>query len=140
MKDRVFLDTNVVLDLLGERISFYASIARIASLADRSKVQLVTSAISFPTLYYLLSKYESPRVALEKLRKFRLLTDIAELTDLILDKALNSTFTDFEDALQYYCALSTHCNIILTRDFNGFKGSALPVMTPDEYLAGRLGR
>ncbi len=138
MKDRLFLDTNVVLDLLGERISFYESIAKIASMADRREIRLVTSAWSFPVVYYVLSKFESPGTVLEKLLKFNVLTEIADLTENILGKGFSSQFVHFEDALQYYCALHSKCNIIITRNFKGFKESALPVMTPDEYLASCL--
>lgn len=40
MKDKLFLDTNFVIDLLGEREPFYESVAKITSLADKGKVQL----------------------------------------------------------------------------------------------------
>jgi predicted nucleic acid-binding protein len=137
VKERLFLDTNVVLDLLGERVSFYESMARIASMADRREIRLVTSALSFPTIYYILTKFESRAVVLDKLQKFKVLTEVADLTDHILGKGLASQFSDFEDSIQYFCALQSKCNLIITRDFRGFKGSAIPVMTPDEYLASR---
>jgi len=140
MKDRLFLDTNVVLDLLGERISFYEPMAQIASMADRREIRLVTSALSYPTVFYVLTKFESRTVVLDKLQKFNVLTEVADLTNNILEKGLTSQFADFEDALQYYSAIRSKCNFIITRDFRGFKDSALPVMTPAEYLACRLGQ
>ena len=33
MKTKLFIDTNVMLDLLGERVPFYNSVAKIATLA-----------------------------------------------------------------------------------------------------------
>ena len=54
---KLFLDTNIMLDLLGERMPFYDSIAKIATLADKGNVLLVVSALSYSTVYYLLSKY-----------------------------------------------------------------------------------
>jgi len=139
MKDRLFLDTNVVLDLLGERIPFYEPMAQIASMADRREIRMVTSALSYPTIFYILTKYEPRKVVMDKLQKFNTLTEIADLTNNILKKGLTSQFVDFEDALQYYSAIRSKCNFIITRDFRGFKASALPVMTPAEYLASRLG-
>ena len=56
------------------------------------------------------------------------------LRDKMIEKGLSSKFTDFEDALQYHCALKTDCNILITRNGKDFKESDIPVMTPDEYL------
>ncbi len=47
MKDKLFLDTNVVIDLLGERELFYDSAAKIATIADKGIIQLVVSALTY---------------------------------------------------------------------------------------------
>jgi predicted nucleic acid-binding protein len=135
MKEKLFLDTNVIMDLLGERKPFYESVAKIATLADKGKIKLIASALSYSTLYYLLSKFEAAHVVKEKLRKFKVIADTSDLTDMIIDKGLSSEFSDFEDALQYYCALRMECNLLITRNVRDFKGSEIPVMTPDEYLS-----
>jgi len=134
MIDKLFLDTNIVLDLLGEREPFYESAAKIATLADRGKVNLIVSALSYSTVFYLLSKFEDNDAIKDKLRKFKVITGTADLTDKIIDKGLLSKFSDFEDALQYHCAIMMDCTILITRNEKDFKDSAIPVMTPDEYL------
>ena len=134
MKDRLFLDTNVMLDLLGEREPFYDSIARIATLADKGKVKLTVSALSYSTVFYLLSKFESSEIVKEKLRKFKIISETSDLTDKIIEKGLSSNFSDFEDALQYHCALKADSNILITRNGKDFKESEIPVMTAEEYL------
>ncbi len=134
MIDRLFIDTNVVLDLLGEREPYYDSAAKIATLADKGKVNLIVSALSYSTIFYLLSKFEDSEVVKEKLRKFKVITETSDLTDRIIDKGLSSKFSDFEDALQYHCAIKLDCNILITRNEKDFKGSDIPIMTPDEYL------
>jgi len=134
MKDTLFIDTNVMLDLLGERLPYYDSIAKIASLADKGKVKLVVSALSYATIYYLLSKFEKSDVIKEKLRKFKVISETADLTDKVIAKGLSSNFSDFEDALQYHCALKMDCNLLVTRNVKDFKKSAIPVMTPVEYI------
>jgi predicted nucleic acid-binding protein len=123
-----------VLDLLGERDPFYDSIAKIATLADKGEVSLTVSALSYSTIFYLLTKYESSEIVIEKLRKFKILSETADLTDKIIEKGLSSNFTDFEDALQYYSALKADCNFLITRNGKDFKKSDLPIMTADEYL------
>ena len=135
MNEKLFLDTNVILDLLGEREPFYESVAKIATLADKGKIKLIASALSYSTIYYLLSKFEANTVVKEKLRKFKVIAETSDLTDMIIDKGLSSGFSDFEDALQYYCALKMDCNLLITRNVKDFKGSDIPVMTPDEYLS-----
>ncbi|MEZ5071356.1 MAG: PIN domain-containing protein [Bacteroidales bacterium] len=134
MKDKLFLDTNVMLDLLGERIPHYHSMAKVASLADKGKVHMTASSLSYATVYYLLSKYEDPAKVKEKLRKFRVISEIPDLNSKVIEKGLSSGFSDFEDALQYHSALQAECTILLTRNGKDFKSSEIPVMTAEEYL------
>jgi len=134
MRDKLFLDTNVVIDLLGNRKPFFDSIAKIATLADEKKLDLAMSALSFSTVFYILSKYEKTAMVRDKLHKLKIICDTVDLTDKIIEKGLVSNFADFEDALQYYSALSAECKIIISRNGKDFKASDIPVMTANEYL------
>lgn len=134
MKDKLFLDTNVVVDLLGEREPFYEPVARIATLADKGQIHLVVSALTYSTVYYLLSRFEDKEVVKEKIRKFKVIAETSDLTDKVIDEGLSSKFGDFEDSLQYYCAVNSDCNIFVTRNGKDFKESEMPVLTPFEYI------
>ncbi len=134
MKDKLFLDTNVLVDLLGEREPFYDSIAKIVTLADKGNIELIVSAFTYPTVYYLLSRFENKELVKEKIRKFKVIAGTSDLTDKIINKGLSSKFNDFEDSLQYYCAVETDCNVLITRNAKDFKASEISVLTPDEYL------
>ncbi len=134
MKEKLFLDTNVVIDLLGEREPFYESAAKIATLADKGKIKIYVSALTYTKAYYLLSRFEEKGIVKEKIRKFKVIAETSDLTDKIVDKGLSSKFPDFEDSLQYYCAVKMDCKIIITRNGKDFKESHIPVLTPDEYL------
>ncbi len=134
MKEKLFLDTNIVIDLLGEREHFYESAAKIATLADKGKIQIFVSALTYSTTYYLLARFEDKEIVKEKIKQFKVIAETADLTDRIVDKGLTSKFSDFEDSLQYYCAVKMDCNIIITRNGKDFKESDIPVLTPDEYL------
>jgi len=131
---RLFLDCNIVIDLLGEREPFYEPIAKLATLAEKGKIKLVVSPITYATVCYVLSKFESAKVALEKLRRFKVIVEVCTINELVVEKALNSSFPDFEDALQYFSAIDAECNIIITRNGKDFKKSMVPIMTGDEYL------
>ncbi len=123
-----------MIDFLGERDTFYISSAKIATLADRRSLKIIVSALSYATISYLLTKYEGLEKTKDKLRKFKVISEICELDELIIEKGLNSDFSDFEDSLQYFSALRTQCDIIITRNGKDFKKSQIPVMTPDEFL------
>lgn len=124
-----------MLDLLAERRPFYYAIAKIATLADRKELELLTSPISFTTSEYVLTKFESKKSALLKLQKFSILCKVAEVNQETIDKSLFSLFSDFEDAVQYHCALKANCDVILTRNKSDFKKAALPIMTPEEFFS-----
>lgn len=134
MSKTVFIDTNIMLDLLGERDPFYEPIAKIATLAEKGKLKMIVSPISFATVNYFLTKFESVEAAREKLRKFKILCTICSLDEQTIEKGLNSSMKDFEDALKYYSATQSKCDIILTRNAKDFKQSSLPTMTAKEFL------
>ena len=131
----IFLDTNVILDLLAKRKPFYDSIAKVATLADEKKIRLVSSPISFTTVEYVLRKYESAEFVLSKLRKFKIICHVCEVNEETIEKALNSGFADFEDSVQYFSAIQSSSSIILTRNGKDFKSSSIPIMTAEEYLS-----
>ena len=132
---RIFLDTNVILDLLGERVPFFDPIAKVATLADQKKLAIIASPLSFTTIDYVLNKYESSESVLNKLRKFKIICEICAVNEETIDKALNSNFKDFEDAVQYFTAIQSNCSIIITRNGKDFKNSTIPIMTAEEYLS-----
>lgn len=134
MSHKVFLDTNIILDLLGKRDEFYEPIAKLATIAEKKKIAFYASPISFATAHYFLSKYENQKIATEHIRKFKIICRIAIVNESIVEKALNSNFKDFEDALQHYSAILANCDILLTRNIRDFKKSEIPVMTADEFL------
>lgn len=127
-----------MLDLLGEREPFYDSIAKIATLVDKGKITMVASALSYATVSYFLVKFENQEKAKDKLRKFKIISKICDLDEVIIEKGLNSNFTDFEDSLQYFSALKSDCDILITRNGKDFKDSQIPIMTADEYLTSIL--
>lgn len=134
----LFLDTNIVLDLLAQRYPFYESAAKIFSLADQNKVQLSVSSLTITNTNYILTRMKSAVQAKEILRRFRVLVEIVSINDKIVDLSLTDTkFKDFEDGLQYYSALESNQNVIITRDWKSFKSSKISVMTAEEYLSSK---
>lgn len=131
---KIFLDTNIILDFLGEREGFYEASAKIMTLADKKKIQVYTSPSSISNVFYVLAKYENSKIALEKIRKFKLLCSMSVMDDEVVEKAIHSNFKDFENAMQYFSALASNCNIIITRNEKDFKNAMIPVMNAESYL------
>jgi len=131
---KILLDTNIIIDFLGERKGFYDSAAKIITLADKKKIKIYVSAVSMATAYYVLAKYENRKAALEKVRKFKVLCEISSTNNEVFEKVLNAPFDDFEDALQYFSAVEDNCDLIVTRNEKDFKTALIPVMNPESYL------
>lgn len=132
---KVFLDTNIIVDLIADRKPFSKFAIEIFQLAEENKLQIFTSSHSIATTHYLLKKYldeKSLREVLYNLLDF--ITIIAVDSDII-KKGLRSNHKDFEDALQILCASSIeNINCIVTRNVKDFKGSEILFLSPDEFF------
>ena len=104
------------------------------TLADRKKVKLYISALTFANTYYILSRFYSSDEAKKILSKFKVLVEVLPTTDKIIELALASDFKDFEDAIQFYTALESSLEAIITRNKKDFKNNLIPVFSAKEYL------
>ena len=134
---RLFLDTNIVVDLLDRREPFCHDAVRLFSMAYNKQVQLVVSPMTFSTASFLLRKH-GPEGVRKLLSNFRQLARVSTTDERTVDDSLASQFQDFEDAMQYYTALRADAEVIITRNGKDFTASNLPVMTATEYLANRI--
>ncbi len=134
MKKKVFVDTDIIYDLLAEREPHYQAAAKLFTKADEGKIQIFISALTIANIHYLLSKQLSESEAKKILRKFRLLVHIVSLNERIIDLALNSDFPDFEDAIQYYCAVENDIEVLLTRNLRDYKKAQIVTMTAQDYI------
>jgi predicted nucleic acid-binding protein len=130
---KVFVDTNIILDLLEKRESFYKDAQELFTLADQKKIKLHVSALSIANIHYLLERHLKME-ARKVISKFKLLVNILVLDDKIIELSLASDFADFEDAIQYYTALENNINLIITRNNKDFKHSKLPILSAKEFL------
>jgi len=132
--EKLFIDTNIALDLLAERQPFYTYAAKLFTLAEKKKVLLYISALSINDINYLLSKQYNRATSRRILIRFNSFVNILAVDTAIINSALNSSFSDFEDAIQYYAALENDIPVIITRDLKDYKDSTIPVMTAEMYL------
>lgn len=131
----VFVDTNILIDLLADRRPFSKSAIELFDLANKNKVNLFTSSHSIATTHYLLKKY----IQEKELRKiiYSLLDyiNIISIDVSIIKKSLLSSHKDFEDAIQIFAADSIKdLDFIVTRNIKDFKNAQIAVLPPDELL------
>jgi predicted nucleic acid-binding protein len=131
---RVFADTNVILDVLLRREPFAADAARIWSLAEANRIQGLVSAVSFTTLYYITRRSTRPENAVAAVKLVRSVFHPIVCNEAIIDEAIDSGFSDFEDAIQYFSARSAGADVIVTRNTRHFPAGDLPVMSPAAFL------
>lgn len=132
---KVFLDTNIIVDLIADRKPFSKYSIEIFKKAEEKKIKLFTSSHSIATTHYLLKKYLEGKILHDVL--YNLLdyvTVIAVDTD-VLKKGLRSKHKDFEDSIQILCASSVEkidCNV--KRNIKDFRESEILVLTIDELI------
>jgi len=132
--NKVFIDTDIALDLLSERMPHYLPAAQLFTLADQGKLSIYVSSLSFSNLHYLLSRLYSQAELRRILSTFKILVKVLAVDDKIIDLSLNSVFKDFEDAIQYYTATENQVGILLTRNLKDYKAAQITVMTAEDYL------
>ena|SRR3990167_4913597 len=130
---KILLDINVLLDVFQARVPYYETSAQVLSLCTDS-IRGYISAISFGTLNYILAKGLGRQQALIHLKKIRAFTKVAPVDAQVIDLAINSHFSDLEDAIQYYCSLRSKLTHIITRNKKDYKKAKIVVATPDEFL------
>ncbi|UTC50373.1 PIN domain-containing protein [Treponema sp. OMZ 855] len=134
MTKKVFTDSDVILDILCKREPHYEYAAQVFSLADTRQLRLYTTPLVVANVYYILRKAIGIEKAKEALRKLRLLMHIIAIEEQEIDLALNSPFSDFEDALQYYTAVRHHMDMLLTRNIKDYKEKVLIIQTPEQFI------
>jgi len=135
--DKVFVDTDIILDLLAKREPHYQFSAQLFTLADQGQIKLYVSSLSFSNLNYILSKQYSTDQARRKLLTFKALINVLSMSEKTVDLALNSDFKDFEDAMQYFTALEFKITTLLTTNIKDFKKANISILTAEQYLKSR---
>lgn len=130
----MFLDSDIILDLLAKREPHFIHAAKLFTLIDRKKIKAFTSPIVFANLHYLLKKESSNNTALKNLRKLKTMLTILPVDERVIDQSLNSEFKDFEDAIQYFTAVNNGIDLIVTRNIADYKKSEIAVATAEDFL------
>jgi len=131
----VFIDTNIIIDILERREPFFLLSANLLELGYQGKIHLYATSLSFINGIYVSRKSIGKEAALEKVRILRKAIDVSPISSTEFDKALSSGIKDIEDALQYCSAVSANCDIIVTRNKKDFpQTEGISIFTPNEFF------
>ena len=133
---RAFLDTNVLLDSVIERENpqFCLDADAILQAGKNGTVNLYMSVLSVSTIAYVIKNVtvETKKAKIGNLTSYvKVLPSLPEH----VSSALESPFPDIEDALQLLSAKEGGCDVIVTRDLEGFRLSDIPAITPEDFLS-----
>jgi predicted nucleic acid-binding protein len=136
MISKVFIDTNILLDILLEREPFFDISQQVMMQTVRYNILPYISGSSVTDLYYICK-----RAGIEHEKILGYLKELMETVDvLIIDKsivadAISSGLKDFEDAVQIMACKKEGIDSIVTRNQKDFKNDWIKVQSPGEYLS-----
>lgn len=132
--NRVFLDTNVLLDVLLRREPFVNDSAQVLDMGFKGKIELYATPLTFATCLFVARMSLGYINTLEALKILERHICIATMDASQLHEALYATAPDFEDMLQYYAAVTANCSHIITRNEQHFPQRAIEVMSPTVFM------
>ncbi|VGO12165.1 hypothetical protein PDESU_00716 [Pontiella desulfatans] len=131
----ILVDTNVVLDLLLDRVPFSESAAHVFSLIEKSEVEAFLCATTITTIDYLLTQ-SMPRPAAKKaLQRLMVLFEIAPVNRPVIEEALRGRMDGFEDAVLAHAAHLVGATTVVTRNTKDFRNSPVKAMDPVSFLS-----
>ena len=128
------VDTNVVLDVLLRREPFFADSALVLASIERSICKGALCATTVTTLHYLVGRKLGAVESLEKIKSLLSLFEVALVNRSVLESALRSGFSDYEDGVLHEAARHYGADCIVTRNVKDFKRAVLPIYTPAQFL------
>ena len=130
----VFVDTNILIDLLCERESFVQSARMLFAYGYSGRLTLVLSSLSLVNAVYIARKYGYVDVR-ERLDDITEFVEVVDLRKEVAKRALTCEWKDYEDAVQYMSAIKENADCIVTRNKKNFGKSVIPVYTIEELMS-----
>ncbi|WP_455079331.1 type II toxin-antitoxin system VapC family toxin [Prevotella melaninogenica] len=134
---RIFLDTNILIDLLEARGEFTQNALKVASMVINNGDELLLSDLSVVNACYIERKSLGNRGFIATFSAIRDCFEIIGMGAPAIDAAITANWNDFEDAMQYFAVLNANADIIVTRNKKDFATSEISVVTPLEYIEGK---
>ncbi len=141
MIENVYFDTNIIVDLFDEsRISHKYSLKVINTFLQNKEIELFINSDSMTNLFYILRHHVKfdLETSLEKLESIKDIFTISSIVKEDCEAAIKickeKKFDDYEDALQYICAVKEECLLFVTNNIKDFKNSSIETKTTKELV------
>lgn len=134
MTEKLFIDTDIILDVILKREPPFYDSQKILSLIEKNYFLGFTSSLIIANCYYIICCNTDKKTALKTISKLRSILSVLSFTDKEIGESLNSSINDFEDGVQYFIALNNGINTIITRNISDYKYLSINVLTPKDFL------
>ena len=131
---KIFLDTNVLVDVVLNRKPWVDDSLILLELANQRKLSLIAADLSFVNISYIVRKMLSKSELYTLLKDLREFVAVVEMGEMVIDKAIKAQWDDMEDCAQYCVAKREQSDYIITRNTKDFSLSDIPVLTPHDFL------
>ena len=132
---KALIDTCVIVDILQKRDPFYAAAMEILLAVSNKKCTGILTAKSITDIYYILRRSIHNGQEVRKLvRVLFTLFEVVDTFSIDCELALSSTIKDYEDAIMVETGSRVGAECVVTRNLKDYKLSALPVLSPDQFL------
>lgn len=135
----ILFDTNVVLDVLLAREPHAEVAAKLLSLVDRGRIGGLLSATTVTTIHYLETRAVGSRAARRHLESLLVMFRVAAVDQVVVTRALELDFDDYEDAVLHEAAVVAEADGIVTRNGKDFVKASLPIFSPSELWKATRG-
>ena len=136
---KIFLDANILVSVLNKEYPLFTYTSRIMSLADTKKFTLFTSPVCLAIAFYFAEKKYKSISAKKKIQVLCEHISIASVNkSTVLQSLQNPAINDFEDGLEYYSAVESKCDCIITEDINDFYFSKIEVLRSEDFFQKHL--
>ena len=132
---KILIDTDVILDFFFDRKPFSENSTTILNRCENKIIEGYVTPVIISNIYYLLRRTAKHEKVIEKLKLLLTILNVLKMDKSTIEKALNSDFKDFEDALQNFAAVSFgEIEAIITRNVKDYKRSEIGVLTPESFV------
>lgn len=131
----VFIDTNILLDVLEKRVPHHVDSELVLERCDRLHQPVFFAWHGLATAFYIYSRKVGETAAHVALEQLLWSVSVAYTGQLEAMRAFRLPISDLEDAMQAVAADACDADCIVTRNKPDFTGSPVPVLTPQEFLA-----
>lgn len=134
MSKKLFLDTDVILDVIFKRGPHFIDSQKVMSIVERDFFRGYTSSLIIANCYYIINSNKDQNTALKAISKLRSVLNILPFTNREIGESLSSDIRDFEDGIQYFICVNNNINNLITRNIADYKGMEINALTPKDFL------